>query len=150
MALEDDQQESHQYELPELNSLVTENNTFSLKDMISLSDKDKFETALNQLMDKASYITELAEINQQYKNYFNDLAQVHDGDIFIDNLACDHSFCLASFQLLNGSDWDISTLSRQENTPMYNLYISQLDGSLNDRQVLIFSTDKSIDGIDAP
>lgn len=127
--------QSEKYSSAELNTLITANSNFNLESMMALSDVEKFNDALFEITDRASYYSELAAKSEKHLELFDELDAVKGGRLFIENLACDKSFCMASLQLTEGYKWDDSVLDKLDNGAT-NTYSAPLKGKSFNRQIL--------------
>ena len=138
-----------QYDLPELNSIISENGNFDVISMIALTAKDKFDEAVFQLQDRASYDPVLVEINQKQLTYFNHLPQVVSGDMYVENIACNRQLCMGAFELLNDTGWDDSVM-QTDKIPVFNIMTSLVDSDSRRHQLLFYAIDPGVKGVESP
>ena len=96
----------------ELNQVVSDKNQINLNSIMAMNSIEEFNIAMQELLEKASYDPTLLERNQQEKLLFTELEEALNGDIYIQEVACNNNFCMASIELINNFEWSEEIFER--------------------------------------
>lgn len=137
--------EKVKFDVKKLKLLVTESYAFDLNVMGEMLESEKFDDVVYYLLDKASYDLTLQEINSKNERLLYKIASVENGEVIVEQVACNLFYCFSSFILANNQSWKDSKIDG--NDLISSLSFSADDSSNLSRQLFVYAIDKRINSV---